>query len=49
MIFQGRHLSDFWINPIFIVYGTGKSLPSIDEHALEFTYPSLVIEHTIID
>ena len=31
MVFHGRHLSDFRIDPIFIVYRTGKSRPLIDE------------------
>ena len=49
LVFQGGHLSDFRIDPIFIVYGTGKDRPSIDELALHFTEPSMVIEQTTID
>ena len=49
MIFQGRHLSDFRIDPIFIVYGTGKSRPPIDEHALDFINPPTVIKQRTIN
>ena len=33
---QGVHLSDFWIDPIFIVYSFGKSRPVITEFAYIF-------------
>ena len=49
LVFQGGHLSNFWIDPIFIVYGTDKSRPLIGEHALDITDPLTVVKQTTID
>ena len=36
MFCQGLHLSDFRIDPIFIVYWMGKSRPLINEFCIRF-------------